>query len=108
MNLRHVARFRGPALAAISTLLLAGASSVALAGNPSIPPASTGTVAEEPESTGPDTDLVQFEDQSGAADTGEAGEPVAEGSEVAGAESDGPGGHDDAAGAADHEFDGEE
>ena len=68
MNLK---RLRGPLVAAISTLLLAGGS-VALATDPSGPPASTGTAAEEPESTGPDTDNVEFEDQSGADDAAEA------------------------------------
>lgn len=108
MDLRHLARIRGPLLAAISTLLLVGSGSVALANDPSSPPASTSNAAEEPESTGPDTDLVEVQDESGAPDAAEAGAPAAEGSEAAGAESDGPGGNADPAGDVNHEFDGEE
>lgn len=69
MDLR---RLRGPLVAAISTLLLVGSGSVAFANDPSSPPASTGIAAEEPESTGPDTDLVEFEDESGVDDATEA------------------------------------
>jgi hypothetical protein len=71
MNLR---RLSGPLVAAISTMLLAGGS-VAMATDPSVPPASAGTAAEEPETSGPDTDLVQFEDASDADDAAEANEP---------------------------------
>ncbi len=108
MDLRHLARIRGPLLAAISTLLLVGSGSVALANDPSSPPASTSNAAEEPESTGPDTDLVEVQDESGAADAAEAGAPAAEGSEATGAESDGPKGNADLPGDVNHEFDGEE
>lgn len=72
MDLRHLGRMRGPLVAAISTLLLTGGISVALAGDPATPPASTSNAAEEPESIGPDTDLVEFEDESGAADAAES------------------------------------
>jgi hypothetical protein len=51
-------RLRGPLLAAIGTMLLAGGS-VALATDPSSPPASNGTTAEEPDNSGPDVDNVQ-------------------------------------------------
>lgn len=70
MDLR---RLRGPLLAAIGTMLLAGGS-VALANDPSSLPASTGTTAEEPENAGPDSDNVQneVEDSSGADDATEA------------------------------------
>lgn len=72
MDLRYLGRLRGPLVAAISTLMLTGGISVALAGDPVSQPASTSNAAEEPASTGPDTDLVEFEDQSGAADGAEA------------------------------------
>lgn len=72
MNLR---RLRGPLLAAIGTMLLAGGS-VALATDPSS--TSTSSAAEEPGSDGPDTDNVQFEDQSGADDAAEVGGAEAE------------------------------
>jgi hypothetical protein len=62
MDLR---RIRGPLAAAITTMLLAGAGSVALATNPSSPPASTGAAASEPTSTSADTDLLQVGDQTG-------------------------------------------
>lgn len=101
MDVRHRARIRGPLVAAISTLLLVGSGSVALANDPSSPPASTSNAAEEPESTGPDSDLIEVQDESGAPG-------AAEGSDVAGAESDGPGGNADPAGDVNHEFDGEE
>jgi hypothetical protein len=72
MNLR---RLRGPLVAAIATMLLAGGS-VALATDPSVAPASGGTTAEQPETSGPDTDNVEFEDQSGADDAAEANDPA--------------------------------
>lgn len=74
MSLR---RLRGPLVAAITTLLLAGGS-VALATDPSVAPASTGTAAEEPGNTGSDTDNVQDEvqDENGADDAAEAADPA--------------------------------
>jgi hypothetical protein len=72
MNLR---RLRGPLVAAIATMLLAGGS-VALATDPSVPPASSGTAAEQPETSGPDTDLLQVGDQSGADGGAEATDPA--------------------------------
>ncbi|MBA3688298.1 MAG: hypothetical protein H0W81_05675 [Chloroflexi bacterium] len=72
MNLR---RLRGPLVAAIATMLLAGGS-VALATDPSVPPAFAGTSAEEPETSGPDTDLLEVEDQGGANDAAEANDPA--------------------------------
>lgn len=71
----YLRRLRGPLVAAISTMLLAGGS-VALATDPSVAPASAGTAAEEPETSGPDTDLVEFEDESGADDAAEANGPA--------------------------------
>lgn len=71
----YLRRLRGPLVAAISTMLLAGGS-VALATDPSVAPASAGTAAEEPETSGPDTDLVEFEDESGADDAAEANDPA--------------------------------
>jgi hypothetical protein len=73
MNLRRV---RGPLVAVITTMLLAGGGSVALATDPSSAPASAGTAAEQPETSGPDTDLVESGDQSGADDAAEANDPA--------------------------------
>lgn len=70
MNLK---RLSGPLVAAIATMLLAGGS-VALATDPSVPPASADTTAEEPGTSGPDTDNVQ--DESGADDAAEAADPA--------------------------------
>lgn len=70
MDMRHLGRLRGPLVAALSTLLLTGGLSVALADSHS--PASINTAAEELDSAGPDNDLVEFEDQSGADDGLEA------------------------------------
>lgn len=99
----NVRRLRGPLVAGITTLLIAGASGgAALATDPSSPASATGAAAEEPESTGPDTDLVEFEDQSGANDAAEAE------AEAPTAEADGPGGNADVGENVDHQFDGEE
>lgn len=98
MNLR---RLRGPLVAGITTLLIAGASGgAALAADPSSPASITGAAAEEPVSTGADTDLVEVQDQSGAADAAEA--------EAQTPEADGPGGNADVGENIDHQFDGEE
>jgi len=77
-------RLRGPLLAAIGTMLLAGGS-VALANDPSSPPASTGTTAEEPENSGSDNDNVQDEvendsaaDENDADDAAEADQDASE------------------------------
>ena len=72
MNLR---RLRGPLVAAIATMLLAGGS-VALATDPSVPPASAGQAAEQPGISGADTDLLEVGDQSGADDAAEANDPA--------------------------------
>ena len=107
-------RFRAPTLAAAAVIMISGAG-IAFAGSPAGSPsaAAPGPVAPivQAEPTGPDTDTLQEGDQTtpdaaGAAET--AGE-APEGSEAVGAESDGPGGHEDPAGQnADHQFDGEE
>ena len=103
-------RFRAPALAATAVLLISGAASAFAAGPTPVAPAPVAPVTQA-EPAGPDTDTLQEGDQTtpdvaGAAET--AGE-APEGSEAVGAESDGPGGHEDPAGQnADHQFDGEE
>jgi hypothetical protein len=104
-------KLRGPALAAAAVLLLSGASSV-FAGDPTPAPPAPGASASEVEPAGADTDNLQDQttvDVAGAADSetepagGAAGEPA-----ETGAEANGPGGHEDAAGEVDHQFDGEE
>ena len=131
-------RFRAPALAAAAVLMISGAG-IAFAGSPSTAapgpvapivqaepagpdtdavqggdqtrPDAAGAAESASEPTGPDNDTLQEGDQTtpdvaGAAET--AGE-APDGTEAAGAESDGPGGHEDPAGQnADHQFDGEE
>ena len=69
-------RLRGPLLAAIGTILLAGGS-VALATDPSSPAVSAGTTAEQPENGGSDNDNVQeeVENESGA-DENDADDPA--------------------------------
>ncbi len=130
----HLRRLRGPLVAVMSTLLLAGGSVALATGHSShgqavstvaknhshtgrahgqavstVVKAAEAGAADEHGSTGPDTDNVQVQDESGAADAAEAGTPAAEGSEAAGTEADGPGGHEDPAGQnVDHQFDGEE
>lgn len=71
-------RLRGPLVAAISTLLLAGGS-VALATDPSSLPQGTSSTAEEPGTAGADLDNIEFEDESGADDAAEGAEAEAEG-----------------------------
>lgn len=67
-------RLSGPLVAAIATMLLAGGS-VALATDLSVPPASAGTTAEEPGTSGPDTDNVQDESEADDAAEADAGAP---------------------------------
>jgi hypothetical protein len=78
-------RLRGPLLAAIGTMLLAGGS-VALATDPSSPPASNGTTAEEPDNSGPEADKVQEgvdnaqgENENDADDPAEADQEASQG-----------------------------
>ena len=120
-------RFRAPALAAAAVLLISGAG-IAFAGSPSaVAPAPAAPIVQS-EPAGPDTDTLQQGDQTtpdvaGAVDsavtakaltastttTAETAPAGSEGSEVAGAETDGSGGHQDPAGQnVDHQFDGEE
>ncbi|MEO6577738.1 MAG: hypothetical protein ABIO99_02425 [Candidatus Limnocylindria bacterium] len=100
----NVTRLRGPLLAGITTLLIAGAGSGAvLAAGPSSAAPATDAAAEQPESTGPDTDLIESGDQSGTDAVAEAAE-----AEVSSADADGPGGHEDVGETVDHQFDGEE
>jgi phage repressor protein C with HTH and peptisase S24 domain len=92
-----------------ATLLLSGAAlgGVALAqsGGADLN-ADTSTPAVSAENSATDTDDVQEGDPAGpeVADANEA----PEGAESEGAESDGPGGHEDPPGNVDHEFEGEE
>jgi len=125
-------RFRAPALAATAVLLISGAASAFAAGPAPVTVAPLAPVTQA-EPAGPDTDTLQVGDQTTpdvAGATESAVEPAAaaastlkvaekstsetaaeapEGTEAAGAESDGPGGHQDPTGQnVDHQFNGEE
>ncbi|HYK96428.1 MAG TPA: hypothetical protein VE011_11290 [Candidatus Dormibacteraeota bacterium] len=117
-------RFRAPALAATAVLLISGAG-IAFASSPPATPAVAGPVLAA-ETAGPDTDTLQQGDQTTpdtAADTATAGDVTDPAADTATAgdvtdpaeatvsesASDGPGGHQDAAGQnVDHQFDGQE
>lgn len=119
-------RFRAPALAATAVLLISGAG-IAFAGSPA--PAAPEAVSTTVEAATPETDLLQQGDQTtpdapatvtsvapaGATIAAAPAGETATSAESAGAaesttsESDGPGGHADAAGTnVDHQFNGEE
>jgi hypothetical protein len=65
------------------------------------------TATVEPVQSGPDTDNVQSGDQT-TLDTGSSAEQSSETSGETGSANDGPGGHADAAGNVDHQFQGQE
>ncbi len=106
-------RFRGAALAASAVLLISGAGT-ALAGSPA-PKSSAGAAATEP-AGGVDKDTLQQGDQTSPDLAGAAGkaapesaaESTTEAPAAPGTETDGPGGHADAAGTVDNQFDGEQ
>jgi hypothetical protein len=125
-------RFRAPALAATAVLLISGAASAFAASPTPVAPAPVAPVTQA-EPTAPDTDTLQVGDQTTpdvAGATESAAQPAAagastvkaaenasseaaaeapDGTKATGAESDGPGGHQDPAGQnVDHQFDGEE
>jgi hypothetical protein len=115
MKLDH---FRAPALAATAVLLLSGVASAFAASPAPVTPVAPVAPVTQAEPAGPDTDTLQEGDQT-TPDVADAPEPAdasseaaaeaPEGTEVAGAESDGPGGHQAPAGQnVDHQFDGEE
>jgi hypothetical protein len=94
-------------IGAAAGLLVSGAlGGVALAAAGDEAPKSDTAVSQEVENSATDTDDVQEGDQTGpeVADANEAPETE----EAEGAESDGPGGHEDPPGNVDHEFEGEE
>ena len=112
-------RFRAPALAATAVLLISGVANVFAASPPAtipapvtpvvqVVPADTDTLQEgdqtTPDVAGSAESTVEDPDAAGAAEA-----PDTAGTESAGTEADGPGGHADAEGQnVDHQFDGEE
>jgi hypothetical protein len=90
------------ATAALASAAVMGFSGVAVAAHH---PARHAVRAHATETVGPDTDSVQSGDQT-TPDTASASASEASGEETV---NDGPGGHEDEAGAeADHQFEGEE
>jgi hypothetical protein len=93
-------RFGRPIAAAIAVLAISGAGIAAAAS----PAPSTAAPAAA------DTDTLTQGDQTtpDVAGAAEPPEPAETGAEAAGVEADGPGGHADAAGTVDNQFDGEQ
>ena len=118
-------RFRAPALAATAVLLISGGASVFAASPAVITPAPAAAVTQV-ELAGPETDTLQVGDQTApdavnaapaaaATTVNVVTTPASEttaatpaGTEPAGNEADGPGGHQDATGQnVDHQFHGQ-
>ncbi len=94
-------------LAAIATLAVGGVAYASNGGSAAQHSAATTTATAEPVQAGPDTDNVQSGDQT-TPDTGSSVEQSSEASGEGGSANDGPGGHADAAGNVDHQFQGQE
>jgi hypothetical protein len=95
-------------VAAIAALAVGGVAYASSGGSAAPHAKATTTATAEPVQSGPDTDNVQSGDQT-TPDTGSnAAEQSSETSGESGSANDGPGGHADAPGNVDHQFQGQE
>ncbi|HEY0477592.1 MAG TPA: hypothetical protein VGD37_08705 [Kofleriaceae bacterium] len=93
-------------VAAIAALAVGGVAYASSGG--SAAPHAKATATAEPGQSGPDTDNIQSGDQTTPDAGSNAAEQSSETSGESGSANDGPGGHTDAPGNVDHQFQGQE
>ncbi len=98
-----LSRLRGAAVGALAVMAISGAS-IVLAASPTAKPTTPAAEATQPNAV--DTDTLEQGDQT-SPDGAEVPEATSSEAKTT-AEADGPGGHADAAGEIDHQFDGNE
>ena len=94
-------------IAAIAALVAGGVAYASSGGSAAQHAKANTSATAEPDQSGPDTDNIQSGDQT-TPDTGSNAEQSSETSGESGLANDGPGGHADAPGNVDHQFQGEE
>ena len=94
-------------IAAIAALAVGGVAYASSGGAAAYHAKAQTTATMEQTQSGPDTDNVQSGNQTGP-DTGSSAEQGSEASGETGSSNDGPGGHADAPGNVDHQFQGQE